>query len=105
MKAEIEPKLIEVAKSGKYILGPYVAEFEETVAKYIGVKHAIGCASGTDALVMSLKAAGVVQGDEVITTPFSFFATSEAISNLGAVPVFVDVCQESMNINPELLEA
>ncbi len=105
LKDRIEPKILEVAQSGKYIMGPYVKEFEEKAAKYIGVKHAIGVASGTDALLLSLEAFGVKAGDEVITTPFSFFATSEVIANLGAKPVFVDVDPDTMNIDPELIEA
>ncbi len=104
LKDGLESKILEVARSGKYIMGPYVKEFEEKVAAWMGVKHAIGVASGTDALLLSLEAFGVKPGDEVITTPFTFFATSEVIANIGAIPVFVDVEPGSMNINPDLIE-
>jgi dTDP-4-amino-4,6-dideoxygalactose transaminase len=91
-------------RSTHYILGPEVRAFEEEAARYLGVKHAVGCNSGTDALVISLRALGIGPGDEVITTPFTFFATAEAISQMGATPVFVDVEEESMNLDPALVE-
>ena len=104
LKDQLEPKILEVAQSCKYIMGPYVQDFEKKVAEHLGVKHAIGVASGTDGLVLSLEAFGVKPGDEVITTPFTFFATSESIANVGAIPVFVDVEPDTMNINPALIE-
>ena len=104
IKDDIERVVSEVLKSGSYISGPYVKKFEGKVANYLGVKHAIGVANGTDALVIALKSLGIGSGDEVITTPFTFFATAEAISIVGATPVFVDVKLTDFNIDEIKIE-
>ncbi|MBE2187349.1 MAG: DegT/DnrJ/EryC1/StrS family aminotransferase [Rhodothermales bacterium] len=97
--------LERVLRSGHFILGPDVGAFEQDVAAYLGVRHAIGLNSGTDALFIGLRALGIQPGDEVITTTFSFFATAESVSLLGAKPVFVDVEEESFNLDVTQLEA
>ncbi len=103
--SDINKTLTDVAASGYYILGPNVKAFEEEMAQYLGVNHAVGCASGTDALLLAMKALKIGAGDEVITTPFTFIATSEAIVQAGASPVFVDIDPDSFNLNVQELEA
>jgi len=105
LKNELNDAVLRVVEHGKFILGPEVLEFEEKIASLCGVKHARGVASGTDALLLALFACGVGQGDEVITTDFSFFATAGVVSRLGAKPVFVDIEPDSYNIDPNLIEA
>jgi dTDP-4-amino-4,6-dideoxygalactose transaminase len=105
LKDRIDNALLRVAASGHYILGPEVQAFEKEMAEYLGVKHVVGCANGTDALFLALAALKIGEGDEVITTPFSFMATSEAIARTGARPVFVDIDPISMNLDSSLLEA
>ena len=100
IKDEIQAAINRVLESGQFILGPEVKLFEQEVATYLDVKHTVGVNSGTDALVIALKSAGIGQGDEVITTPFSFFATAESISNVGAIPIFADIDAQTYNINP-----
>lgn len=95
----------EVLDQQACVLGPRVAEFEEAVAAYCGAAHAIGCASGTDAILLGLRSLGVKSGEEVITTPYTFFATAGAIVNAGGVPVFVDVDPVSFNIDPQQVAA
>ncbi len=105
LRADIEPLLLDVAASGYYILGPHVKAFEEEIASYLGVKHAIGCANGTDALFLAMKALGIGKGDEVITTPFTYIATSEAIIQAGGTPVFVDIDPATFNVDITQVES
>lgn len=104
IKDEIEQGLSEVLDSCAFILGPNVKAFEQEAAGYLGVKHAVGVASGTDALHLALEALGIGAGDEVITSAFTFIATAEAIRYVGAKPVFVDIDPETFNITPEAVE-
>ena len=102
--SEIESEVSKVLKGGQYIGGQEIAKFEESFSKLIGVENTIGCNSGTDALVLALRALDIGVGDEVITSSFSFFATAEAISAVGANPVLVDIDPETYLINTELIE-
>jgi len=104
IKEEVMAVLEQVFESCEFILGPNVSAFEQEIAKYLGVKHAIGVGNGTDALVLILDALGIGPGDEVITTPYTFFATAECVSRLGAKPVFVDINPITLTIDPEKLE-
>lgn len=101
IREEVFESISRIIESSSYILGPSVGEFESKVAEYTGVPQAIGVASGTDALHLSLEALGIGDNDEVITTPFTFFATVEAILYTGARPVFVDIEPDTFNIDPE----
>jgi dTDP-4-amino-4,6-dideoxygalactose transaminase len=102
---EIKKEIDKSLNATQFILGPNVKEFEESAAKYLGCKYAIGVASGTDALHLALKAIGIKDGDEVITTPFTFIATAESIVYCGGKPVFVDVDEETMNIDVNQIES
>lgn len=104
-QVEIDAAIKEVITSAQFINGPQVEELEEALADFVGVKHAIACASGTDALQLALMVSGVGPGDEVITTPFTFIATAETIVLAGARPVFVDIKERTYNLDPALLEA
>ena len=101
----LDQAVLEVVRNGQYIGGPAIGLFEQAFAAAIGVPHAVGCNSGTDALILALRALGIGPGDEVITASFSFFATAEAISAVGATPVFVDVDDSSYLINLDQVEA
>jgi UDP-2-acetamido-2-deoxy-ribo-hexuluronate aminotransferase len=104
IRSKIDLSIGKVLDHGKYILGPEVQELEERLAKFIGVKHCIAVSSGTDALLISMMALNISNGDEVITTPFTFAGTIEAIVLLGAKPVYVDICAETYNIDPNKIE-
>src|SRR5918992_351937 len=96
---ELKEKIAEVIDSGRFILGPEVSTFEEEAAAYLGVKHAIGVANGTDAIVLALDALAVGEGDEVVCPSFTFYATAEAIVQRGATPVFADIDPETLNLD------
>ena len=104
IREEVCAVITEVLESSQYILGPRVEELEEEIARYHGVEAAVGVASGTDALHLALESLGIGEGDEVITTPFTFFATVEAILYTGARPVFVDIEAETMNMDAGRIE-
>ena len=101
---KLDKVALGVLSSANYIMGKTVTDFEKEFADFVGVKHAISVGNGTDALVLALKSMGIGEGDEVITTPFTFFATAEAISAVGATPVFVDVNKETFNIDVTKIE-
>lgn len=111
LKAQMEtlrPEVLRVTEEvlfgAQYIMGKYCTAFEKDFADYIGVRHALGVANGTDGLVIALKALGIGAGDEVLTTPYTFFATAEAIAEVGAVPVFVDVRDRDYQMDADLIE-
>ena len=104
IQAEVEQTVCSILASGAYIMGANVIAFEEEFAAYCGVKHAISVANGTDGLIIALQALNIGRGDEVITSPYTFFATAESISTVGATPVFVDVRPDTYNIDENLIE-
>ena len=105
LEASIKNRINKVLEHGQYIMGPEVAELEEKLATYVGVKHCIGVSNGTDSLLIAMMALGIGHGDEIITTPFTFISTGEMIALLGAKPVFVDIDTHTYNIDPEKIEA
>jgi len=105
IKPSVDARIARVLEHGGYVMGPEVAELEQVLAQYCGTKHCITVASGTDALMIALMALDIGPGDEVITAPFTFFATAEVIALVGATPVFVDVDPRSYNLDPAQLES
>lgn len=101
---QVERAVLEVMRSGTFILGPVVQQLEERLAKFAGTRHCVSCASGTDALVMALMAKGIGPGDAIFTVPFTFMASAEAIVTVGATPIFVDIEPGSFNMDPAALE-
>jgi Predicted pyridoxal phosphate-dependent enzyme apparently involved in regulation of cell wall biogenesis len=104
IKDRIEKRIQKVLNHGKYIMGPEVLELEARLANYVNSKYCISCSSGTDALLIPLMAKGIGRGDAVITTPFTYIATAEVISLLGAEPVFVDIYPDTFNIDPKRIK-
>ena len=104
IRSRLHQNLDAVFKHGQYIMGPEIGSLEERLAAYVGVRHAVSCSSGTDALLMALMALGVGPGDAVFTTPFTFIATAEVVALLGALPVFVDIDPQTYNVDPEQLK-
>jgi len=105
IKASVDRRIQAVLDHGQYVMGPEIAQLEEALAARTGARHCVACSSGTDALLLAMMALGVGVGDEIVTSPFSFFATAEIVALLGATPVFVDICPVSYNLNPRLLAA
>jgi hypothetical protein len=105
LREEITRAVTEVMEAQAFVLGPVVEELEREVAAHVGAGHAIGCASGTDALILSLAALGIGPGDEVLTSPFSFFSSASCASKVGARPAFADIDPESFNLDPGSVEA
>ena len=101
IREKIDLRIKKILDHGKYIMGPEIDELEERLATYVGVKHSISCSSGTDALLMPLLALDIGPGDAVITTPFTYIATVEVISLVGATPIFCDIYDRTFNINAE----
>ncbi len=105
IREEVVSSLMKIVDDQTFILGDSVKEFEADVAKYCNTRHAIGCANGTDAILLALRALDIGAGDEVVTTPFTFFATAGAIHNVGAKPVFADIETDTFNISPDAAAA
>jgi dTDP-4-amino-4,6-dideoxygalactose transaminase len=105
LKAEMDAAIIAAVEGGAFILGPQVEKFEADFARYLGTKHFVCCQSGTSAITLMLRAAGVRPGDEVVTSPLTFFASVEGILEAGAAPVFADVDERTLNLSPQAVEA
>jgi dTDP-4-amino-4,6-dideoxygalactose transaminase len=105
LSQELDTAVLEILRSGHYIGGEIITKFEQQFADYTGVSYGVSCNSGTDALYLALQALDIKPGDEIITTPFTFIATAEVISRLGAIPVFVDINLETFNIDVKKIEA
>ena len=105
IKARIDQRIQDVLSHGRYVMGPELDELEDRLANYVGVKHCIGAASGTDTLLIAMMALGIRPGDEVITVPYTWISTAEMIALLGAKPVFVDIDEATWNMDPSKLEA
>ena len=104
VRDQVDKRIAAVLDHGQFILGPEVQELEEKLAEYVGVKHCVGVSSGTDALLIALMALEIGPGDEVITVPYTWISTAEVIVLLGAKPVFVDICSDTWNMDPDLIE-
>lgn len=104
IRGDLDRRIARVLDHGQFILGPEIEELEKTMASFVGVKHAIGVSSGTDALLIALMALGIKAGDEIVTTPFTFMATGEMIALLGAKPVFADINPKTYNLCPRAAE-
>lgn len=104
IRPQIEQRIQDVLNHGKYIMGPEIGELEKQLADYVGVKHSLACASGTDALLLALMAMEIGPGDAVFTSPFTFIATAEVVSLLGATTIFVDIDPQTFNIDPDKLK-
>ena len=105
IRNKIEARMAAVLDHGRYVLGPEVAELEQSLAAYVGVKHCVGVSSGTDSLLIALMALGIGPGDEVITVPYTWISTAEVIALLGAKPIFVDVQPDTWNMDESKLES
>ena len=105
IKLDLDRRIADVLAHGKFILGPEVKELEERLADYVGVKHCVACANGTDAMLIALMGLGIGRGDEVITTAFTYVATGEVIARLGATPIFVDIDESTYNLDPAKIES
>jgi dTDP-4-amino-4,6-dideoxygalactose transaminase len=104
IRGEVDAAIARVLSHGQFVLGPEVRQLEVEIARYCGTKHAISCASGSDALLLPLMALDLGPGDRVVTTPFTFFATAGSVARLGADPVFVDIDPITFNLDPAKLE-
>ncbi len=104
IKEELKKVFSDALETSRFIKGPEMEKLEEEFADYCGVSHAVGCASGTDALILALQAAGLRKNDIVLTVPFTFFATAGAIVRAGGIPAFVDILPDTFNMDPEKLD-